>query len=138
MPRAGSSSPLTKRSFEPHMSQANLSFLPWVRQGLAASISNADVIQPPKAGTLIPVTASVPITLKVNDTALAKEATVHLRGPADVVGIDVHQVVRTEPRPGSSNFESNLFPSIEFDRPDFPWLFTPAKANTDATLRPWS
>jgi len=119
------------------MTQANLSFVPWVRQGLAASISNADAIQPPKPGTFIPVTASVPITLKVNETALASEATVHLRGPADVVGIDVHQIVRTEPRPGSSNFESNLFPSIEFDRPDFPWLFTPAKATTDAKLRPW-
>ncbi len=116
---------------------ANLSFLPWVRQGLAASISNTDAIPPPKAGTIIPITASVPITLKVNDTALATEATVHLRGPADVVGIDVHQVVRTEPRPGSSNFESNLFPSIEFDRPDFPWLFTPAKATADSKLRPW-
>src|SRR3954471_24901915 len=118
-------------------SPANLSFLPWVRQGLAASISNPDAIPPPKPGTVIPVTASVPITLKVNDTALAAEASVHLRGPADVVGIDVHQVVRTEPRPGSSNFESNLFPSIEFDRADFPWLFTPAKATADSKLRPW-
>jgi len=118
-------------------SQANLSFLPWVRQGLAASISNADAVPPPKAGTVIPTTASVPITLKVNDTALTTDAVVQLRGPADVVGIDVHQIVRTEPRPGSSDFESNLFPSIEFDRPDFPWLFTPAKANTNSQLRPW-
>jgi hypothetical protein len=118
-------------------SQANLSFLPWVRQGLAASISNPDAIPPPKPGTVIPVTASVPITLKVNETALTSEAIVHLRGPADVVGIDIHQVVRTEPRPGSSNFESNLFPTIEFDRPDFPWLFTPAKATGESKLRPW-
>jgi hypothetical protein len=119
------------------MSQANLSFLPWVRQGLAASISNPDAVPPPKVGTVIPVTASVPVTLKVNDTALTAVATVNLRGPADVVGIDVHQIVRTEPRRGSSNFESNLFPSIEFDRPDFPWLFTPAKATADSKLRPW-
>jgi hypothetical protein len=138
MPLDGSSSPLTKWSLEIRMSsQANLSFLPWVRQGLAASISNPDAIPAPKTGTVIPVTASVPIMLKVNETALAAEATVHLRGPADVVGIDVHQVVRTEPRPGSSNFESNLFPTIEFDRPDFPWLFTPAKATADSKLRPW-
>ena len=118
-------------------SQANLNFLPWVRQGLAASISNPDAIPPPKAGVVVPVTASVPISLKINETALSADATIHLRGPADVVGIDVHQVVRTEPRPGSSDFESNLFPSIEFDRPDFPWLFTPAKATADAKLRPW-
>ena len=35
------------------------------------------------------------------------------------------------------DFEPNYFPGIEFDRPDFPWLFTPAKAGADAKLRPW-
>ena len=29
------------------------------------------------------------------------------------------------------------FRAIEFDRPDFPWLFTPANADTQARLRPW-
>ena len=62
---------------------------------------------------------------------------VRLRGPADVVGIDVHQVVRTDPRPGTADFEPNCFPSIEFDRADFPWLFTPARANANGQLRPW-
>jgi len=55
---------------------------------------------------------------------------------ADVVGIDARQVIRTDPRPNTSDFEPNCFPSIEFDRVDFPWLFTPAAANSQDRLRP--
>ena len=39
--------------------------------------------------------------------------------------------------PNTTDFEPNCFPSIEFDRADFPWLFTPARANTNGQLRPW-
>ena len=60
-----------------------------------------------------------------------------LRGPADVVGIDPHEIVRVDPKPNTTDFEPNYFPGIEFDRPDFPWLFTPAKAGANAKLRPW-
>ena len=35
------------------------------------------------------------------------------------------------------DFEQNSFPVVEFDRPDFPWLFTPARANNWNQLRPW-
>ena len=56
---------------------------------------------------------------------------VRLRGPADVVGIDANQVVRTDPQPGTSDFEPNCFPCVEFDRADFPWLFTPASAGAE-------
>ena len=28
-------------------------------------------------------------------------------------------------------------PLIEFDPPDFPWMFTPAKARRERGLRPW-
>lgn len=112
---------------------ANLSFLPWVRQGAAGAIRTVDTLGPGQAAV-----ADVSITLKVNNKeALPAAVTVRLRGPADVVGIDVHQVVRTDPRPNTSDFESNCFPSIEFDRADFPWLFTPARANANTQLRPW-
>ena len=62
---------------------------------------------------------------------------VRLYGPGDITGIDPQQVIRTEPRHLATDFEPNYFPAIEFDRPDFPWLFTPAKADTDGKLRPW-
>ena len=58
-------------------------------------------------------------TLTIN-SAPAMPVTVRLRGPADVVGIDPHEIVRTDPRPNTTDFEPNYFPAIEFDRPDFP------------------
>ncbi len=102
-----------------------------MRQGAAGAIATVDTLGPDQAAV-----ADVSIALAVNDAAAAA-VPVRLRGPADVVGIDAHQVVRTDPRPGTSDFEPNCFPSIEFDRADFPWLFTPARANANAQLRPW-
>src|SRR5262245_25156098 len=111
---------------------ANLSFLPWVRQGAAGAIARVDTLGPTQ-----PAVADLSIALAVNGDPLVPPVAVRLRGPADPVGIDANQVVRTDPRPGTSDFEPNCFPAIEFDRPDFPWLFTPARANTNGQLRPW-
>ena len=93
---------------------ANLTFLPWVRQGAAGAITTVDSLGPGQSAV-----ADVSIVLAVNNAALP-EVKVRLRGPADVVGIDAHQIIRTDPRPGTSDFEPNCFPSIEFDRADFP------------------
>jgi hypothetical protein len=113
------------------MPTANLSFLPWIRQGAAGAITTPDSLTAKQAAV-----ADVSVILNVNDTPLPA-VPLRLRGPADVVGIDRHQIVRTDPRPESHDFEPNCFPSIEFDRADFPWLFTPAKANANGQLRPW-
>jgi hypothetical protein len=113
------------------MPSANLSFLPWIRQGAAGAITKVDTL-----GATQPAVADVSVVLNVNTRALPA-VPLRLRGPADVVGIDRHQVIRTDPRPSSSDFEPNCFASIEFDRADFPWLFTPARANTNGQLRPW-
>lgn len=110
---------------------AQLSFLPWVRQGAAAAITTVDTLGSNQRGA-----AELAAVLSVND-AQAPSVPVHLRGPADVVGIDANQIVRTDPRSGSSDFEPNYFPCIEFDHADFPWLFTPARADGNARLRPW-
>ena len=76
------------------------------------------------------------VKLRVNNADAATRQ-VRLYGPGDVTGIDPQQVVRTEPRNLAKDFEPNYFPFIEFDRPDFPWLFTPAQANATGRLRPW-
>ena len=110
---------------------ANLSFLPWIRQGAAGAIGTVDTLGPAQ-----PAVADVAVVLDVNARPLP-QVPLRLRGPADVLGIDRNQIVRTDPRPGTNDFEPNCFPSIEFDRPDFPWLFTPAKASTNGQLRPW-
>jgi hypothetical protein len=113
--------------------QANVVFLPWVRQGAAAAISNVDTLNAGMRGA-VDLTAALTIN---GDNANPLPVTVRLRGPADVIGIDPNEIVRMDPQPGSSHFEPNYFPAIEFDRPDFPWLFTPATANTNGQLRPW-
>ena len=110
---------------------ATLSLLPWVRQGAAASITTPDSL-----GAGQHAVADLSAVLSVNGSA-APPVTVRLRGPADVVGIDANQIVRRDPRPGSVDFEPNYFAAIEFDRPDFPWLFTPARADATGKLRPW-
>jgi hypothetical protein len=106
-------------------------FLPWVRQGAASGITTPDSLgSEQRADVLLPV--SVELT---NFTVPARD--VRLYGPADVTAIDPRQIVRVQPRHLTTNFESNFFPLIEFDRPDFPWLFTPAKPGAGERLRPW-
>ena len=60
-----------------------------------------------------------------------------LFGPGDVTGFDARQVIRTDPPRLASDFEPNYFPVVEFDRPDFPWLITPAAPNSHNQLTPW-
>ena len=122
---------------------ANYVFLPWVRQGAASGIQTPDSLSANQAGVV-----SVPVKLRINGTKDIDrqvringtediDRQVRLYGPGDVTGIDPQQVVRTEPCHLTMDFEPNYFPAIEFDRPDFPWLFTPAKADAAGKLRPW-
>lgn len=113
------------------MSEASVVFLPWVRQGLAARIGNVDPL-----ATALPTAAALATTLAVNGSEIASMP-LRLHGPADVIGLDPRQVVRTEPPTGTSDYESNDLAAIEFDNPDLPWLFTPAAADAQGRLRPW-
>jgi hypothetical protein len=106
-------------------------FLPWVRQGAASGI-----IAPDSLGSAQRADVSLPVSVQLtNFNVPARD--VRLYGPADVTAIDPRQIVRVQPRHLTTNFESNFFPLIEFDRPDFPWLFTPAKPGEGERLRPW-
>src|SRR5262245_31643303 len=111
---------------------ANYIFLSWVRQGAASTIQTTDGL-----GTVTQAgVVSVPARLRVNDSEeIARQ--LRLYGPGDVTGIAMQQIVRTAPHHLAADFEPNYFPLIEFDRPDFPWLFTPARANAEGKLRPW-
>jgi hypothetical protein len=106
-------------------------FLPWVRQGAASGITVPDSLGSAQRAD-VSLLVSVQLT---NFTVPARD--VRLYGPADVTAIDPRQVVRVQPRHLTTNFESNFFPLIEFDRPDFPWLFTPARPGEGERLRPW-
>ncbi|GAA4728014.1 hypothetical protein [Phytohabitans rumicis] len=104
-------------------------YLPWWRQGAAALVTVADAPG-------LPSRAELAVTATVN-AGPAATVTARLYGPGEVGGIDARQVIRTEPPPGTPDFEPNYFPAVELDAPDLPWAFTPATANAAGQLRPW-
>ena len=63
--------------------------------------------------------------------------TVHVYGPADVTEIDPRQVIRAFPKADVVNAEVDDLAHVEFDRPDLPWLFTPAGPDAAGHLVPW-
>lgn len=115
-----------------------LYFYPWVRQGAATSIALTDKVSGPDA-EIQPANVQLPISLWLNDNQTQADITqtVNLYGPRDVTGIDPRQIVRMEPHPLTANFEPNYLAAIEFDSPDFPWLFSPLSAGENQRLRPW-
>jgi hypothetical protein len=117
------------------------SFFPWVRQGLGNQIPDADV--PGR----VQLRAAIPVSLELTGTGLgadlvqqvpAAPRNVPLAGPGDIIGIESRAIIRTEPRNWITNFEPNYVPCIEFYDEDFPWRYTPARADIAThRLRPW-
>ncbi len=123
---------------------ANYAFLPWLRQGIANTITTAD------GDTSVKTRASIQVALTLSGDPVGAGAeltgavtqNVQLYGPGDIVSFEQQAVttaiLRTDPRPGITNFESNYLPAIEFYDEDFPWRYTPAAADgTGLHLRPW-
>ncbi len=111
-------------------------FQSWARRGIGASLDDPDTGAPPDRASL-----DVQLLLDVAGGSTpnpvpAPAVTVKLFGPGDIAGVDPRMIVRTEPRQFTVNFEPNYLCGIEFDTPDFPWLFTPASPNGDR-LHPW-
>ncbi len=112
-------------------------FLPWLRQGIAAEIPVTDNLGSDGPNPALE-RAEVLVSFKVNGQPVSKP--VHLLGPGDVVGFNPRAVVKTEPRNWVTDFEANYLPYIEFYEEEFPWRFTPAKAAgglEQSQLRPW-
>ena len=57
-------------------------------------------------------------------------------GPGDVIGFDTAQVVRTHPTAGDTSASNDDLVAVDLDRPDLPWMFTPAGPK-NARLMPW-
>jgi hypothetical protein len=113
-------------------------FLPWVRRGLAGAIQAGDTIENGR------VRIDVGATLRDKSSGATADVpiAVSLFGPGDVTGFDPRLVIRTDPVHLANDFEPNYFPVVEFDLPDFPWLFTPAASDPAASdaqdrLKPW-
>ncbi|MEU6578246.1 DUF3892 domain-containing protein [Streptomyces sp. NPDC046805] len=110
---------------------SGLIFLSWVREGLAAAGGAVDAT----SGTMPSRTS---VTLRPRLTGRdSVPVPARLLGPGDVTGLDSAQVIRDFPAADTPDAEPHLFPAVEFDRPDLPWLFTPAAATTEGRLRPW-
>lgn len=112
-------------------------FMPWARRGLARAHTHGQL-----AMDGVSALPNVTIGLKLKGTGgsnMEETPTVDLKllGPGDVIGIDPRVIVRVEPRANNHDFEPNYLAAIEFDTPDFPWLFTPAKADANDRLAPW-
>lgn len=121
---------------------ANYSFLPWVRQGLGNEIMEADSLgnalpnNPAMERPEIEITTKVKASKGEIEHVHTIQKTVKVQGPGDVLGINHQSIIRTNPKKGVMNFETNNLCYIEFYEEDLPWRFTPAKP-VGEKLRPW-
>jgi hypothetical protein len=106
-------------------------FLPWVRFGFAGGLTG------PAVGQL---RAQLQVSIDVQDDSgsapLNVSKTLAVRGPGDVLDFDLSQIVRRYPAPGTPNAEDTFLAQVEFDRADFPWLFSPYSPQADR-VEPW-
>ena len=106
--------------------------LPHARTGIAAALSQQFTWS---AATRATVELRVPV---IDDRGqIDAEMTVHVHGPADVTEIDPRQVIRAFPKVDAADAEVDDLVHVEFDRPDLPWLFTPAGPDAGGHLVPW-
>jgi len=112
----------------------NRVFLPYVRRGLAAAITQPDGAS---AGvSTVPFNAAVTVA-SLGTTLGTVNVSLPLIGPGDIAGLDPRVVVRTTPLANESDAEFKHFAAIEFDQADLPWRYTPAAATSNGQLHPW-
>lgn len=121
------------------MALATYTFLPWLRQGLGNSILEAETSPNPSLRASLEVELALRVKSlgdPIADRPVSR--TVRLYGPGDVLGVERAAIVKTEPRDFITNFEPNNLAFIEFYDEDFPWRYTPARADsTRHRHRPW-
>ncbi|MFD0260551.1 hypothetical protein ACFVH7_20070 [Kitasatospora indigofera] len=112
------------------MSEDDLEFAPYLQSSIGAAIRSSTPNLPPDLAPTLQLSGPRGQRLPVQGTGL------RMLGPEGVVGLDTRHITRVEPAPGSTEVEPNYLPCVEFDSPELPWLFTPARA-ADGRLRPW-
>ncbi len=108
-------------------------FLPYVRSGIAAGLTEPWAWTSSSRG-------SIDVTLPVVDAAGTSHPVppqqLTVLGPGDVASFDTSQVVRTHPTAGDRNASTDDLVAVDLDRPDLPWMFTPAGPRA-GQLMPW-
>ena len=99
---------------------ARYTFLPWLRRGLSTQITHAAGPGVSRARVDVSITPGSDV-----DTAAPIVKPITLVGPGDITGITPQQVIRTEPRAGTSDFEPNYLAAIDLYDEDFPWRYSP-------------
>lgn len=117
----------------------SLRFIRYARPAVAAAISQT--AGAPQARIRATVDTSLQMTTTGEDggtaTWSAPGATLAVLGPADAVGLAGDQILARVPAPDATAVSPTQFASIEFQRPDLPWLFTPYAPAGNDTLPPW-
>ena len=115
-----------------------ITFFPWFRRGLA---NRLDVVDPLILVENTPLRPSIAVKLKLladdREHPESVKQKLELLGAGDVTGFSTRSIVKTDPLPGVSSYEPNFLPYIDFYEEDFPWRYTPGKANQGRRLRPW-
>ncbi len=113
-------------------------YLPWLRTGLAAYITDKA-----QNGLAPDDTAYVAVSVNYHASGTGDDAdgavqspAIRLRGPGEVVGIASDLITRHDPEIGTDDAESNYLALIEFSAADLPWRYTPAAAS-QGRLQPW-
>lgn len=132
-----------------------ISFLPYLRQGLAGSLTTPDTLGAGTSDELERAAVTLKYDVKAtpisgSDVLIAQTREIKLTGPGDIIGISSKAIVSVSPKDWETNFEPNYIPTMEFYDEDFPWRYTPAAPkngdvsestdNTDTSsyrLRPW-
>jgi len=115
---------------------SSLTFLPWLRRGLAQHIVTPKSIVP----TAMPSETQVQpfLTLAPGDEDVPNLPQAIVRGPGHVLGVHRRSVARVEPARNAKDAEGDYVAFIELVAPDLPWMFTPAAPlDSNARLMPW-
>ena len=114
------------------ISVGRYTFSSWLRRGIGNRITQPDRLG--AGGSGVAERATVPVDVTLNGAGISKSFA--LIGPGDIIGVNPHMVVRTEPRNWISNFEPNYLAFVEFYDEDFLWRYTPARPSGEK-LSPW-
>ncbi|MDH4276770.1 MAG: hypothetical protein OEW83_01670, partial [Acidimicrobiia bacterium] len=107
-----------------------LRFLPWLRRGIALTITETDDGQSD-------LPRSAPLDAYIDLNGQRATAPIALRPADHVSGISSSMIVRRYPAPSAGEAEYGYFPLVEVATPDLPWVVTPAGPGSSGFLRPW-
>ena len=109
---------------------STLHFLPWLRRGLSANITDLD-----RGQTSFDRSAPLEVWVEVDGDRASSE--VQLRPADHVTGLDLTQIARRYPAPDAVEVETGYWPVVEFVAADLPWALTPLAPHASGRLRPW-